>query len=88
MKNEGMMLVAFIILAVTLLILVVRSEKEHLRMPVNPLLANLQVQDDLANLDNRVQEIENKISKEEKESIETKKNVDKAAVDLTIATAR
>ena len=88
MKNEGLMLVAFILLAITLLILVVRSDKEHFgKYPANQTLAVSQLQDDVNLLHERLQVAEKKISGQEKEIAESQEKVDAAAVDLTIATS-
>lgn len=89
MKNEGLMLVAFILLAITLLILVVRSDKEHFgKYPANQILAVSQLQDDVNLLHERLQAAEKKISGQEKDMKESQQNVDNAAVDMTIATSR
>ena len=88
MKNEGLMLVAFILLAITLLILVVRSEKEHFgKYAANQTLAVSQLQDDVNLLHERLQAAEKKISGQEKDMKESRQNVDNAAVDMTIATS-
>jgi uncharacterized protein YlxW (UPF0749 family) len=89
MKNEGLMLVAFIILAVTLLILVVRSEREHFgKYSANTTLALSQLEDDVNILNERLTTAEGKISTQEKEMSKAQENVDNAAVDMQIATAR
>jgi hypothetical protein len=88
MKNEGLMLVAFILLAITLLILVVRSDKEHFgKYPANQTLAVAQLQDDVNLLHERLQVTEKKISGQEKEFEKSQQQVDNAAVDMTIATS-
>ena len=88
MKNEGLMLVAFILLAITLLILVVRSEKEHFgKYPANQTLAVSQLQEDVNLLHERLQVTEKKISKQEKEYEKSQEQVDNAAIDMTIATS-
>lgn len=89
MKNEGLMLVAFIILAVTLLILVVRSEREHFgKYSANTTLALSQLEDDVNLLNERLKTAEGKISTQEKDMAKAEENVDNAAVDMQIATAR
>ncbi len=89
MKNEGLMLVAFILLAVTLLILVVRSEKEHFgKYSANTTLALTQLEDDVNILNERLSAAEGKISTQEKEVGKAQENVDNAATDIQIATSR
>lgn len=88
MKHEGLFLVAFIILAVTLLVLVVRSEREHFgKYSPNTTLAVTQLEDDVNLLNERLQVAEKKISTQEQEMAKSEEQVSNAAVDLQIATS-
>jgi hypothetical protein len=88
MKYEGMFLVAFIFLSVILLVMVVRSEKEHFgKYSANSTLAISQLSDDVNLLHERLSAAEKKLSSHEKDAAKAVENVDKATTDIQIATS-
>ena len=88
MKNEGLFLVAFIALAIILLIMVVRSEREHFgKYSANNTLAVSQLGDDVNLLNERLSAAEKKLSTHEKEAEKAQENVDNATTDIQIATS-
>ena len=88
MKYEGMLLVAFILLATTLLILVVRSEKEHFgKYSANNTLAVTQLGDDVNLLNERLRAAEKKLSKQEGEVSKAQQDVDNATTDIQMITS-
>ena len=89
MKNEGWFLIAFILLAMILLVLIVRSEttEKFGELPANHILAISQLGDDVNDLDERTQTLEKKIAKQEKELSKSMNDVDAATTGIQMITS-
>lgn len=89
MKNEGWFLIAFILLAMILLILIVKSESTEKfgELPANQTLAIAQLGEDVNDLDERTQTLEKKIAKQEKELSKSMKDVDDATTGIQMITS-
>lgn len=88
MKYEGFFLIAFVLLAMVLLILVVRSEKEHFgKYSANNTLAISQLGEDVNELNDRLGKVESKIGGHEAEQSKSAEQVDNAVTDIQIATS-
>ena len=87
MKNEGLFLCAFIFLAIILLIMVCRSEKEHYaQLPANPTLAIAQLSDNTNDLDDRLTVIEKRAKDQEKAQSDSTSKVDSATTGIQMIT--
>ena len=88
MKYEGIFLIAFVLLAMLLLILIVRSEREHFgKYSANTTLALSQLGEDVNLLNERLGSVEKKIGKHETEQEKSAEQVDNAMIDMQIATS-
>jgi hypothetical protein len=87
MRNEGLFLVAFIILAVTLLVMVSRSStKEHFDPPMDPILRTNKLEEDVKLLDTRVGKVESQLASQSADISKAQSDVDTAATSIEMAT--
>ncbi len=89
MKNEGLFLIAFVVLAMILLIMVVRAEnREHYEdLPVNTTLAISTLKDNVDDLDARTSAVEKTIADQKKQLAKSTLAVDNATTGIQMITA-
>jgi len=89
MKNEGLFLIAFVVLAMILLIMVVRAEsREHYDdLPVNTTLAISTLKDYVDDLDTRTSSVEKSIADQKKQLAKSTADVDNATTGIQMVTA-
>jgi hypothetical protein len=88
MKNEGLFLIAFVVLAMILLIMVVRADsREHYDdLPANTTLAISQLKDDVDDLDARTSAVEKTIADQKKQLAKSTADVDNATTSIQMIT--
>jgi hypothetical protein len=87
MRNEGLFLVAFIVLAVTLLIMVTRSStREHFDPPMDPIIRTNKLEEDVKLLDERMDKVEGQLSSQNAEINQAQSEVDTAATSIAMVT--
>lgn len=86
MKNEGLFLVAFILLAIILLVMVSRSSREHFDPPMDPLVRTSKLEEDVKLLDDRMERVENQLSEQNAEIAKAQNEVDTAATQIQMIT--
>lgn len=78
---------AFIILAVTLLVMVSRSStKEHFDPPMDPILRTNKLEEDVKLLDTRVGKVESQLAAQNADISKAQSDVDTAATSIEMAT--
>lgn len=82
MKNEGLFLVAFILLAIILLVMVSRSERERFEPEPDSVIRIGKLEEDVQLLDDRVGTIETKQKKQDDELAKAQADVDVAATQI------
>ena len=89
MKNEGLFLIAFVVLAMILLIMVVRADsREHYDdLPVNTTLAISTLKDYVDDLDTRTSSVEKTIADQKKQMAKSTADVDNATTGIKMVTA-
>lgn len=89
MKNEGLFLIAFVVLAMILLIMVVRAEtREHYDdLPVNTTLAISTLKDNVDDLDSRTSAVEKTLADQKKQLAKSTMAVDNATTGIQMITA-
>lgn len=87
MRNEGLFLVAFIVLAITLLVMVSKADsREHFDPPMDPLLRTTKLEEDVKLLDERVGKVEDTLKSQNDEINKAQDNVDTAATQIEMVT--
>jgi hypothetical protein len=89
MKNEGLFLIAFVVLAMILLIMVVRADsREHYEdLPVNTTLAISTLKDNVDDLDSRTSAVEKTLADQKKQLAKSTMAVDNATSGIQMITA-
>ena len=89
MKNEGLFLIAFVVLAMILLIMVVRADsREHYDdLPTNTTLAISTLKDDVDDLDSRTSAVEKTLADQKKQLAKSTMAVDNATTGIQMITA-
>lgn len=89
MKNEGLFLIAFVVLAMILLIMVVRADtREHYEdLPVNTTLAISTLKDYVDDLDTRTSSVEKTLADQKKQLAKSTADVDNATTGIQMVTA-
>jgi len=86
MRNEGLFLVAFIILAVVLLVMVTKASREHFDPPMDPILRTSKLEEDVKLLDERTTKLEDSLEKQNTDIDKAQSDVDTAATQIQMVT--
>ena len=88
MRNEGLFLVAFIVLAVTLLVMVTRSAptREHFDPPMDPIIRTNKLEEDVKLLDERMDKVEGQLKSQNADINKAQSEVDTAATSIAMVT--
>ena len=82
MRNEGLCLIAFVVLAIVLLVMISRSSREHFDPPMDPIIRTTKLEEDVKLLDDRTSKLETKLSKQDEDINSAQSKVDTAATDI------
>lgn len=87
MRNEGLFLVAFILLAVVLLVMVTKSStKEHFDPPMDPIIRTNKLEEDVKLLDERMDKVEGQLKSQNADINKAQSEVDTAATSIAMVT--
>ena len=86
MRNEGLYLIAFTVLAIVLLVMVTDSGREHFDPPVDPVIRTTKLEEDVKLLDERTSTLETKLSKQDEDIHKAEADVDSAVTDIQMNT--
>lgn len=82
MRNEGLCLIAFVVLAIVLLVMISRSSREHFDPPMDPIIRTTKLEEDVKLLEDRTSNLETKLSKQDEDINSAQSKVDTAATDI------
>ncbi len=87
MRNEGMFLIAFVVLAIVLVVMLSRAGREGFEPESDPVVRITKLEEDVSLLDDRTTAVEDKLSKQESDIQQAQQSVDNAATDIQMINA-